>query len=185
MIYITSDWHFGHDREFIFTPRSFSSIWEMNEEIINKYNKIVNAEDDVYVLGDLMLGNNNDGFNCIKKLKGNIHVIRGNHDTNTRMELYKNCPNIVEICEGKFLKYGKYYFYLNHFPTYTSNLEKDSSLEHHLINLYGHTHQKTNFYNDIPFMYHVGVDSHNCYPVSIDEIIKDIQKKVIECKKFL
>ena len=178
MIYTTSDWHFNHDRGFVYQPRGFSSVDEMNEEIIARYNEIVKPEDDIYVLGDLMLGNNEIGLKCIKNLKGNIHVIRGNHDTNTRMELYKNCPNIVEICEGKFLKYGKYHFYLNHFPTYTSNLEKDSSLEHHLINLYGHTHQKTNFYNDIPFMYHVGVDSHNCYPVSIDEIIKDIQKKL-------
>ena len=26
-------------------------------------------------------------------------------------------------------------------------------------------------------MYHVGLDSHNCYPVNIDEIISDIQKQ--------
>ena len=46
-----------------------------------------------------------------------------------------------------------------------------------IINLYGHTHQQTNFFNDNPFMYHVGVDSHDCYPVSIDEIIYDIKEK--------
>ena len=29
-----------------------------------------------------------------------------------------------------------------------------------------------------PFMYHVGVDSHNCYPVSAEEISKDIHDEV-------
>ena len=111
MIYITSDWHFGHDRDFIYQPRGFSSVGEMNEEIIAKYNEIVKPEDDVYVLGDLMLGCNEVGLHCIKNLKGNIHVIRGNHDTNTRMDLYNNCYNIVEITEGKFLNYKDYQFF--------------------------------------------------------------------------
>lgn len=184
-VWVTSDWHFGHDREFIWKPRGFKSIWEMNEEIISRHNEVVNPDDDVYVLGDLMLGNDEIGLSYIKKLKGNLHVVRGNHDTDTRMDLYNKCYNIVEVSEGQFFKYNKYRFYLNHFPTYTSNLEKGEPLTRHLINLYGHTHQKTNFFNDIPFMYHVGVDSHNCYPVSIDEIILDIQDKVKECKQFL
>ena len=49
-----------------------------------------------------------------------------------------------------------------------------------MINLYGHTHQKENFFNDNPYMYHVGLDAHNMYPVSIEQIIKDIEKKVRE-----
>ena len=184
-IYFTSDLHFGHDREFIWGPRGFTSVHEMNEAIVNNWNSIVNPEDDVYVLGDLMLGNNETGIGFIKRLKGHIHVIRGNHDSDVRIKKYNYCTNIKEITEGQYLKCGEYTFYLNHFPTFTSNLEKDSSLKHHLINLFGHTHQKTNFYEDIPFMYHVGVDSHNNTPVSVEEIIADIQKKVEECKKFL
>jgi len=184
-IYFTSDLHFGHDREFIWGPRGFKSVHEMNETIINNWNSIVTPEDDVYVLGDLMLGDNEIGIGLIKRLKGHIHVVRGNHDSDVRIEKYNNCYNIEEVTEGQYLKCGGYTFYLNHFPTFTSNLEKDSSLKHHLINLFGHTHQKTNFYEDIPFMYHVGVDSHNNTPVSVEEIIADIQKKVNECKKFL
>lgn len=49
-----------------------------------------------------------------------------------------------------------------------------------MINLYGHTHQQTNFYNNNPFMYHVGVDSHNCYPISIEQISEDIHNKINE-----
>ena len=33
-IYLTSDWHFGHDREFIWKARGYSSVEEMNEDQI-------------------------------------------------------------------------------------------------------------------------------------------------------
>ena len=83
------------------------------------------------------------------------------------------------------IKYGKYSFYLSHYPTLTSNLENSASLSQHVINLFGHTHQMGNFYNDIPFMYHVGMDSHNCTPVNIDQVIEDIKKEVQVCYKQL
>jgi hypothetical protein len=48
-----------------------------------------------------------------------------------------------------------------------------------VINLFGHTHQFDDFYdtNDgYNFrMYHVGVDSHDCFPVPIDEVIEEIK----------
>ena len=181
MIFFSSDLHLNHDRQFIYEPRGFKSVYEMNEAIISRYNEIVYPEDDVYILGDLMLGNNDEGIRLIKQLKGNIHVVRGNHDSDARMELYNKCYNIVEITEGQFFKWNGYHFYLSHYPTMTSNLEKDLVLRKHVLNLYGHTHQVTNFYNGIPYMYHVGVDSHNCYPISIENIIKDIQEKTNEC----
>ena len=46
------------------------------------------------------------------------------------------------------------------------------------MNLHGHTHQQTNWLDPTnPFMYHVGLDSHNCTPVSIEEIKADIKQK--------
>lgn len=34
MIYVTSDLHLGHDREFIYGPRSFSNVTEHDETIV-------------------------------------------------------------------------------------------------------------------------------------------------------
>ena len=31
MLFFTSDWHFNHDREFVWKQRGFSSVDEMNE----------------------------------------------------------------------------------------------------------------------------------------------------------
>ena len=48
-IWVTSDWHFCHNRQFVYVPRGFSSIQEMNEAILTNHNNIVDANDDVYV----------------------------------------------------------------------------------------------------------------------------------------
>lgn len=184
-IFLSSDLHFNHDKEFIFKPRGFNTVWEMNEVIIQRWNEVVNIEDEVYVLGDLMLGDNDKGLDCIKRLKGQIHIVLGNHDNDVRQFLYENsCYNIVEVENAIRLKYNKYHFFMTHYPCITSNLEKES-LHQCTINCFGHTHQTTNFYNEMPFMYHVGVDSHQCRPVLLDEVIADCEAKVKECKNLL
>ena len=183
-IFVTSDWHFNHNREFIYKPRGFSSIEEMNEAIIARHNEVVDDDDDVYVLGDLMLGGDLRGLECIKRLKGRIHIVLGNHDTFAREAAYKELPNVVEVACAIRLKYGKYHFFLTHFPCMTGNLERES-LTQTTCNLFGHTHSREKFYNDIPFMYNVAVDAHDCYPVEIEDVIADMNEEVRKCKSFL
>lgn len=184
-IWFTSDTHFGHDREFIWGPRGFKNVWDMNKAIVSNWNSVVGPEDDVYHLGDVMLGQNEVGLSYLKQLKGYIHIIRGNHDTDARWDSYIDCYNVVEICNAKYLKIYKQNFFLCHYPTMTSNLEKTAALKEHLLCLYGHTHQQNNFYNGLPFCYHVGVDSHNCTPVSLEQVLADIQTEANKCKSFL
>lgn len=184
-IWFTSDTHFGHNRAFIYEPRGFTNILDHDNTIIQNWNTLVQDDDNVYLLGDVMLGDNTYGLSCLSQLKGKIHIVRGNHCTDLRIELYKKCGNVVEVTEGQYLKVNGQNFYLCHYPTFTSNLENSAALKEHILNLYGHTHQQTNFYKDIPFMYHVGLDSHNCYPVSIERVLEDIKTKVKECKEFL
>ena len=183
-IFFTSDLHMGHDREFVWKVRGYDSVQAMNLAQVQKWNKIIEDEDDVYALGDLMLGDP-ENIEFIKQLKGRIHIVLGNHDTANREKMYRELTNVVEIAEvGIRLQYKKHHFILTHYPMLTGNLEKES-LKQMTLNLYGHTHQLTNFYNDMPFLYHVGVDSHNGYPVLLDNIIEEMYAKVEECKKFL
>ena len=183
-IFLTSDTHFGHDREFIWKVRGFNSVEEMNETIVQKWNETVSAEDDVYILGDVILGDPGN-IEYVKRLNGKLHIVLGNHDTANREKMYRELPNVVEVAEvGIRLKYKKHHFVLTHYPMMTGNLEKES-LKQMTLNLYGHTHQTSNFYNDMPFMYHVGVDSHDGYPVLLDDIIEEMYAKVKECVAFL
>lgn len=183
MIYVTSDLHFGHDREFIWKARGFSSIDEMNESYVERWNSIISNEDDVYVLGDLMLGDPKN-IEFIKRLNGKLHIVYGNHDTDARQKMYSELSNVVEASWAIMLNYKKYHFYMSHFPTLTGNLEHEY-LKQMTLNLYGHTHQTNNFYEDRPYMYHVGVDSHNGFPVSLDQIIQEMIDKVNECKNLI
>lgn len=175
-IWLVSDTHFGHDRSFIYEPRGFKNIYEHDKQIIDNWNNIVQPGSDVYHLGDVMLGDNEYGLSCIKQLKGNIHIIRGNHCTDTRMELYKTCSNVVEVCEGKFLRYGKYHFYLSHFPCLTSNMDEDKPLKARTISLCGHSHTKNKFCDmDKGLIFHVELDTNNNKPWLLDDIIEDIK----------
>ena len=183
-IWMSSDLHLGHDREFVWGARGYDSIEEMNEAIIRNFNEVVEEDDDLYLLGDCVLGDLETGLAMLKQLKGKIHIIMGNHDTDKRIEAYKQMENVVEVVVAHKMKYKKFHFYLSHYPTLTGNLEAES-LHQVAINLFGHTHQQTNFYNDIPWMYHVGVDSHNCYPMLLDDIIEECKAKVQECKEYL
>lgn len=185
MFWFTSDLHLGHDKQFIWGPRGFNSIQEMNETIVNRWNTVVDVYDTVYVLGDLMLGDNKIGVNYLNQLNGMLCVIRGNHDTNTRIDLYeRDCANIIEVCDARYLKHGKYHFYITHYPCLTGNLEKES-LTQMTLNLHGHTHSQKKFFYDLPYCYNVGMDAHNCTPINIEEIIEDMKNKVEECKNFL
>lgn len=183
-IYVTSDLHFCHNRGFLYTPRGFNSIEEANETIVKNYNSVVNPDDEIYLLGDLMLNDNEKGMELLKQLKGKIHIVFGNHDTDTRKNLYKTLPNVVEVGDALRFKYCGYHFYCSHYPTLTGNLEKES-LKKMEINLFGHTHQKDEFYEDRPYMFHVGLDSNNNYPVNIKTIIEKCENKVKECLEML
>lgn len=188
MIWFTSDWHFGHDKEFLWGPRGLPSVYANSQAIVGNHNSMVADDDDVYVLGDLMLGDNEYGLQMIKSLKGKLHIVLGNHDTDTRIKLYEQLPNVVEVTYAKVIKIGKQHYYLSHYPTICSNYD-DKPYHNHMINLFGHTHQKGNFYwldeyEENPFMYHVGVDSHGCCPVSAEQVNEDIHNKINELYKM-
>lgn len=184
-IFLTSDTHFGHDREFLWGPRGFTNSQEHDEAVIKNWNETVSPDDIVYHLGDLMLGDNAHGIECVERLNGHIKLIRGNHDTDARWKLYGALPNVELIGWADVIKYKKYNFYLSHHPTLTSNLEKAPHLRMHLINLYGHTHQMGKFYQDMPFMFHVGLDSNDNRPILLDDAIELMKEETKRCIALL
>ena len=173
MIYFSSDLHLNHNKPFIYEPRGFKNIYEMNNTIIKNFNSIITWEDDLYLLGDNFLGELESGISLFNQLPGKIHLIWGNHDTDNRKEVMSKCHNVVEtIGYAGMIKYNKYHFYISHFPTCTTNFDDyKKSLKQRILCLTGHTHSKELF--EPCGSYNVAVDAHNCFPVSIDKIIND------------
>lgn len=147
----------------------------MNKEIVKRFNEIVKPEDEVYILGDLCLGGTNSLANnksLIESLNGKIHIIFGNHCTETRKAMYMNCKNVIECCGySTILKYKKYTFYLSHWPTKVTNFDKTKFF----FCLCGHSHTKNKWADKELGCYHVEWDAQ-VKPVSIEEILNDIQE---------
>lgn len=180
-IWVTSDTHFCHNRDFLYKPRGFNSVWDMNEAIIKNWNSVVSWEDEVYLLGDVMLNNNAEGVKCLNRLAGKIYIITGNHDTSNRVQEYVNIrPNILHLGLATILKYNGYTFYLSHYPTITNNYDVDKPLKNRVINLCGHTHTENPFIDaNKGLIYHCELDAHKMYPVLIDDVIEDIKNYII------
>ena len=177
-IWVSSDPHFCHNKEFIYKPRGFNSIFEMNEKIIENWNSVVSNEDEVFLLGDIMLNDDAEGCRCLDRLNGKIYILTGNHDTATRIQEYANIrPTILHLGLAYIFRYNGYRFYLSHYPTLVGNYDDNKKLLNEcLINLCGHSHYQNKFQDmDKGLIYHCELDAHNCYPVEIDQIIEDIK----------
>lgn len=167
----------SHKAEFLWKPRGFNSVDEMNEAIIENWNSVVKPEDIVYNLGDSIMSDNEKGVELYKKLNGTSFMIWGNHCTDNKKNLLAEHCHIVGGWYAYQIKYSKMTIYMSHYPTLTANYD-DKHFSQHVLALHGHTHQQTNFLSPSnPFMYHVGVDSHNCTPVHIDEVITEIRQR--------
>lgn len=179
MDYFTSDLHFNHSKDFIFRKRGFSSIEEMEKTYIENFTDTLKENDTLYLLGDLVMGTNLESITPILSLPCRKKIILGNHDTLKRIEFYKSFFYTEIVGYSTIYKNGGKSYYLSHYPTLTGNAEKSQKT----YNLFGHTHQEDKFFENNYFMYNVGVDAHNGFPVSIKTIREDIKQKKEQLRK--
>lgn len=84
MIWFTSDLHINHENIIKYCNRPFTSVQEMNNELVSRWNAKVSPMDTVYVVGDVMLGDPQSAKPTITSLNGNKILILGNHDRSPR-----------------------------------------------------------------------------------------------------
>ena len=181
-IWITSDLHFGHQREFLYGPRGFSNIYDHDKAIIQNWNELIDDDDVVYILGDLMLNDDHYGRQCFNQLNGYKYLVVGNHDTDTRLDMYYFMRGVEDIQYAYRIQYKKFHFFLTHYPTLTGNFD-DKGLHTKTINLCGHSHTKDKFADwDKGIIYHCELDAHDMKPVALDKIIEDIKIRYNEVR---
>ena len=77
----TSDHHFGHNNIIRYCARPFPHADAMDKEMAARWNDVVDHGDEVWILGDLAMGNVKVMLSAhVARLKGRKILVPGNHD---------------------------------------------------------------------------------------------------------
>ena len=170
MIYFTSDLHFYHDNVIKFANRPYKSHEDMNKGLIRNWNDIVNATDEVYILGDVTMKGPEFAEEVLYQLKGKKYLIKGNHDHFAKAKTF-HTEIFEEICDYKEITALNTRFVLFHYPI----LEWNGFFRNSIM-LHGHQHNHEDYnYNNLKngiMRYDVGVDANFMKPVSAEQIIE-------------
>jgi calcineurin-like phosphoesterase family protein len=177
IIWFTSDEHYFHEnleegRSIIkYAKRPFATIEEMNAAIIARHNEVVKDDDEVWHLGDFVLGNDSvDKYvKIVNQLKGRHHFLYGSHDRWMEHILGKGAENLPYIRE---IKIEKIRITLCHYA-----MRRWPHSHHGSWQLYGHSHGEL---PPIGKQYDVGVDNNNFYPVSFEFLKNFMKDRIIE-----
>ena len=133
--FLISDTHFGHTntwQKFTLEDgsplRPFTSTEEMDEAMVDNWNRVVRPKDTVYHLGDVVIARRN--LETVKRLNGRKILIRGNHDIFKDKDYYEagfEQIHGVRVFVDQFI--------LSHIP-----LHPDCVGERFKRNVHGHLH---------------------------------------------
>lgn len=168
-IWFISDTHFHHANILRFTGmsgqplRNFSSVEEMNEHMVDRWNEVVKPGDKVYHLGDVSFRYGEELASIMGRLRGQKRLILGNHDqlkgTNLASFFQKVVMWRVFRAEG---------FVCSHVPLHRGSFPHQTAL-----NVHGHIHERV--VPDPQYM-NVSVEVTDYRPVHMDEIMLRIKQ---------
>lgn len=146
MIYVISDTHFNHENIIEYTNRPFETVNEMNQTIIDNWNKTVGENDLVIHLGDFALCNDRAYMEIMQQLKGKIVLLRGNHDNRGKSKyIQKFCFEevfqreiVLQTRKEEKLEFKE--ILMTHRPIDKEVLEERGFD----LNIHGHTHNTSN-----------------------------------------
>jgi calcineurin-like phosphoesterase family protein len=155
-VYFTSDTHFSDHRVLNLYPRPFASVAEMDAGLIARWNAVVNADDEVWHLGDFARSAK-AAAGIFPRLNGRKHLILGNNDAAAVCGLgWESVGRYAEIeAEGHKLV-------LCHYPFRSWN-----GMHRGALNLHGHSHGRL---KPMARQYDVGVDPRDFRPVRLAEL---------------
>jgi calcineurin-like phosphoesterase family protein len=174
MNFYISDLHFGHKNVIKFDNRPFSSVEEMDAKLIELWNRRVQSNDEVFILGDFAFCNELKPSEYLKQLKGKKHLIIGNHDT----KLIKDEESMSYFEDSALMKHvtdeGKQ-ICLCHYP-----LAEWYGMYKGSWHIYGHIHNSKNeafeFMKTKDHALNAGCMINNYAPVSFNELVRNNER---------
>ena len=181
-IAFTSDTHFGHRLMIEKNLRPFTSIKEMDEYLIKKWNEVVTRNTFIYHLGDFSFASMDRTIEILKQLNGIKFLILGNHDD---MMLDKKIAGFfrwiktyeeIKIFDDIETEPLKHKITLCHYP-----FEVWNRSHYGQWSLHGHSHGslKSNQLNNKKRL-DIGVDCNNYAPFTYAQIKELMKSKTSE-----
>lgn len=182
-IFFTSDMHFGHEWIINFTNRPYRNEQEMDQSLIENWNKTVPDDGLVFVLGDIGYTSQERLIDIFRQLNGKKILIRGNHDEiykeETLNSIFSETHDLLYIRINNNETSSHQDIVLCHYPMFDWENIFEGSWQ-----LFGHLHTrelpefKTLKSKLFATQYDVGVDNNNLRPISFYEV-----KQIIEQQK--
>ena len=164
-VFVSSDLHFDHDNIIRFCRRPFRDRHEMNEALLQNWNKTVGSRDRVYYLGDMAYGKGSHVTDrWLDKLNGKIFFIRGNHDRDV-------ITKAQVVNDQVAIRYKGHDFLLMHSPYRPRNW--DGWIIHGDKHNNDPDYPRVNYQNKT---INVCVEMTNYAPISLDDIIAKISR---------
>lgn len=161
-IWLISDTHFGHENILKYSDRPFSSVEEVDEVMVERWNSVVKQGDKVYHLGDVFFGPKENFQKLWGRLNGAKRLVVGNHD------------DIKYLSAGGFFKkvymwrvFTEHNLLLTHVPIHEASIHERIVVAGG-VNVHGHIHEKPSPTG--PYKC-VCVEQTNYYPVNIEEVL--------------
>lgn len=177
MKYYIADNHFAHANIIEFCNRPFNSVEEMDQFMINAWNRVVTQEDEVYIIGDLIYRSKKPYTWYLEQLPGKKHLIIGNHD-GLMIKQPKAAAYFESIEKTALIRDNGKKIFLCHYPV----LEWPGYFRGEWC-ISGHIHNAKNeaYYilKNMEKQLNAGVDIINFAPCTFEELVKynEIYKK--------
>lgn len=180
-VWFTADLHLGHRNIIRYSGRPFADADEMDLALIDRWNEVVEAEDTVWVLGDMALGRITETLPLVGSLRGRKLLLAGNHDRcwaghGRKAEGWADRyldAGFAEVHQGVVpLRVGGTDVVACHFPYRGDSQDQDRYNEHRPPDdgrwlLHGHVHER---WRQRDRMVNVGVDVWDFRPVAEREL---------------
>ncbi|MCK9279209.1 MAG: hypothetical protein M0P71_01085 [Melioribacteraceae bacterium] len=161
-VWVGADWHLGHSNIIKHNNRPWKNVEEMDEGLIENWNKVVGVKDLVYIVGDFAFQRH--GY-FINKLKGKKVLILGSHDKMPKIHL----EQFQEVCEIKNIKALGHNWVMQHCCPRTWDKSHYCS-----VALFGHSHGRMNTQN-LSFDVGVDVPENNYSPQPLEVYVERAQ----------
>lgn len=168
-VWFISDLHLAHKNIIKYCSRPFDNVNQMNEILIQNWNKKIGVKDRVFVLGDFALCGKDKIIEFGNQLKGRKILILGNHDGASLSTYYNAGFEMV----SKFPIIFQDFFILSHEPIEFLPLNTP------FVNIFGHVHNDMRFPTITPRGACVSVERWNYMPVEFNQLISLIKSEDI------